>query len=312
MNPLSAIFGAGVALRNALYDRGLFKVRRLSRPVVSVGNISVGGSGKTPFVIALGQLLKERGIAFDVLSRGYGRDLAGIAVVDPSGGPAQFGDEPLLIAQKLEAPVIVGADRYRAGLVAEKTFDVKLHLLDDAFQHRRLHRDFDIVMLQSSDLEDSLLPVGRLREPLSALRRADVAVSTPQTAAASAASVNWRIRREVLLDLPCPRAVAFCGLGRPAQFFSHLRELSLNLADTVSFPDHHRYLEADVARLLKVKSSSGADVFITTEKDAINLGPLAERLQPLKVARLRLILEDPGLALSTLLSTLERRCGCRF
>jgi tetraacyldisaccharide 4'-kinase len=312
MNPLSAIFAAGVAIRNASYDRGLFKTRKLSRPVVSVGNISVGGSGKTPFVIALGQLLKERGIAFDVLSRGYGRSSAGIAVVDPNGGPEEFGDEPLLIARKLDAPVIVGADRYRAGLLAEKTFDVKLHLLDDAFQHRRLHRDFDIVMLQSSDLEDCLLPWGRLREPLSALRRADVAVSTPETAIPRAASVQWHIRREVFLDLPCPRAVAFCGLGRPAQFFSHLRELSLDLAETVAFPDHHRYSEANVERLLRLKSSSGAGVFITTEKDAVNLGPLAGRLQPIKVAQLRLILENPGLALSTLLSTLERRCGCRF
>jgi tetraacyldisaccharide 4'-kinase len=312
MNPLSAIFGSGVALRNALYDRNVFKVRRLSRAVVSVGNISVGGSGKTPFVIALGQLLKERGIGFDVLSRGYGRSSAGIAVVDPKGGPAQFGDEPLLIARKLGAPVIVGADRYLAGLLAEKTFDVKLHLLDDAFQHRRLHRDFDIVLVQSSDLKDSLLPVGRMREPLSALRRADVAVSTPETAVPGAASVNWRIRREVVLDLPCPRAIAFCGLGRPEQFFSHLRELSVDLAETVVFPDHDRYTEADVDRLLKLKSSTGADVFITTEKDAINLGLLADRLQPIKVAQLRLVLENPALALSTLLSTLERRCGCRF
>jgi tetraacyldisaccharide 4'-kinase len=312
MNPLSAIFGAGVALRNTLYDRGVFKVRTLSRPVVSVGNISVGGSGKTPFVIALGQLLKERGIAFDVLSRGYGRDSTEIAVVDPNGTPAQFGDEPLLIARKLAVPVIVGADRYQAGLVAEKASDVKLHLLDDAFQHRRLHRDFDIVMVQASDLSDSLLPVGRLREPLSALRRADVAVAAQETVVPGAASVTWRTRREVVLDLPCPRAIAFCGLGRPPQFFSHLRELSLDLADTVAFPDHHRYTEADIARLLKLKSSTGAEAFITTEKDAINLGPLAERLRPLKVAQLRLILENPGQALSTLLSTLERRCGCRF
>lgn len=312
MNPLSAIFGAGVALRNTLYDRGVFKVHKLSRPVVSVGNISVGGSGKTPFVIALGQLLKERGIAFDVLSRGYGRNATTMAVVDPNGAPTQFGDEPLLIARKLAAPVIVGADRYQAGLAAEKTFDVKLHLLDDAFQHRRLHRDFDIVMVQASDLNDSLLPVGRLREPLSALRRADVAVATPETAVPGTASVTWRIRREVVLDPPCRRAIAFCGLGRPAQFFSQLRELSLDLAETAAFPDHHRYVETDVARLLRLKSSTAADAFITTEKDAINLGPLAERLQPLKVAQLRLILENPSQALSTLLSTLERRCGCRF
>ena len=122
MNPLSAIFGIGVAIRNALYDRRIFQVKKLARPVVSIGNISVGGSGKTPFVIALGQLLAERGIAFDVLSRGYGRSSTQTAVVDPNGSSAQFGDEPLLIARKLQAPVIVGADRYRAGLLAENKF----------------------------------------------------------------------------------------------------------------------------------------------------------------------------------------------
>src|SRR5882672_11125231 len=114
MNPISSIFGAGVAIRNALYDRRFFQVRKLTRPVVSIGNISVGGSGKTPLVIALGELLKQHGIAFDVLSRGYGRSSAEIAVVDPGGSPAQFGDEPLLIARKLGVPVIVGADRYQA------------------------------------------------------------------------------------------------------------------------------------------------------------------------------------------------------
>src|SRR6478752_6508476 len=172
MNPVSAIFGAGVAFRNALYDRGIFRVRKLARPVISVGNISVGGSGKTPFVIALGELLKQRGIAFDVLSRGYRRNSIEIAVVDPNGSPAQFGDEPLLIARKLQVPVIVGADRYRAGLLAEQKFSSKLHLLDDGFQHRRLHRDFDIVLLPTEDQAGSLLPTGRLREPITALKRA--------------------------------------------------------------------------------------------------------------------------------------------
>src|SRR5262249_31670976 len=134
MNPLSAIFGAGASLRNGLYDRGVFKVRKLARPVVSVGNLSVGGSGKTPFVITLGQLLKQRGIPCDVLSGGSGRSFGETAVVDTDGSPEQFGDEPLLIARKLEVPVIVGADRYQAGLLAEKQFSSKLHLLDDGFQ----------------------------------------------------------------------------------------------------------------------------------------------------------------------------------
>ncbi len=311
MNPLSAIFGAGVALRNALYDRLIFKVHKLSRPVVSVGNISVGGSGKTPFVIALGQLLKARGIEFDVLSRGYGRRSAGIVVVDPGGSPVQFGDEPLLIARKLQVPVIVGADRYQAGLLAEKQFAARLHLLDDGFQHRRLHRDFDIVMLPASDLPGVLLPVGRLREPASSLRRADAVVTEPESAPAPAKTI-WRIQRELLLDESFKRAIAFCGIARPSQFFGRLRELGIELADTVFFPDHHRYTESDINRLQRLKSSAGADGFITTEKDFINLGPLAARLQPLQVARLRLVLENPDQALSTLFSTLEHRSGCRL
>lgn len=344
MNPLSAVFGAGVALRNALYDRGVFQVHKLARPVVSVGNISTGGSGKTPFVIALGQLLKERGIAFDVLSRGYGRTSTKVAVVDPEGSPEQFGDEPLLIARKLAVPVIVGTDRYQAGLLAEKKFASKLHLLDDGFQHRRLHRDFDIVMLPDSDLNDILLPVGRLREPLSSLRRADIVVTSPdeRELAESASFVRdhadsldtvervmefeerakaplvvlaadtWRVRRNIYIEEAPKRPLAFCGIARPQQFFTQLQELGIELADTVLFPDHHRYTENDVARLLRLKSSSHADGLITTEKDAVNLGSLAGRLQPLKIAQLRLVLKNPDGGLRALFATLERRCNCRF
>src|SRR5262249_5209065 len=152
MNPLSMLFAAGVAFRNSLYDQGAFKARRLTRPVISIGNISVGGSGKTPFVLALGELLKQRGIEFDVLTRGYRRRSAEIAVVNPGGSAQEFGDEPLLIARKLNVPVVVGADRYQAGLLAEKQFSTRLHLLDDGFQHRRLHRDFAVVLLPRQDL----------------------------------------------------------------------------------------------------------------------------------------------------------------
>ncbi len=150
MNPLSGIFGAAVAIRNSLYDRRVFSVHKLQKPVVSIGNLSVGGSGKTPFVIALGELLKERGIRFDILSRGYGRSSGNICAVDPQGSAADFGDEPLLMARRLQVPVVVGADRYQAGLLAEKAFPAQVHLLDDGFQHRRLHRDCDLVMLPAS------------------------------------------------------------------------------------------------------------------------------------------------------------------
>src|SRR5260370_4681204 len=190
VNPLSTIFGAGVAVRNALYDQGVFKVRKLARPVVSVGNISVGGSGKTPFVIALGELLKQRGITFDVLSRAYGRTGTEVAIVDANGPPEHFGDEPLLIARKLQVPFIVAADRHEAGRMAESKITSQLHLLGDGFRNRRLHRDFDVVVLPDSDGENSLLPGGRLREPVSALRRgAELVLRVPPS---FQKSVIWR------------------------------------------------------------------------------------------------------------------------
>jgi tetraacyldisaccharide 4'-kinase len=288
MNPLSAIFGAGVAIRNAMYDRGVFLVKKLERPVVSIGNISVGGSGKTPFVIALGQFLAERGIAFDVLSRGYGRTSTEIAVVDPNGSPAQFGDEPLLIARKLHAPVIVGADRYKAGLVAEQKFSSKLHLLDDSFQHRRLHRDYDIVLLPAEDQAGSLLPTGRLREPITALKRADAVVLVPTAA---------------------EKIISFSGIARPRQFLDGLKSSKLEIAGALTFRDHHRYDQRDIDRLLALRKQTGADSFITTEKDLINLGALVAQLSPLKTVGLRIELESAQQVVFEMIKTIEQRSG---
>jgi tetraacyldisaccharide 4'-kinase len=173
VNPLSAMYGGVIGVRNALYDRKVLRSRTLSGSVISVGNISSGGSGKTPFVILLGELLKARGIRFDVLSRGYGRKTRGILRVDPGGLPGEFGDEPLLIARRLQSPVVVGEDRYQAGRFAEAQFGPQIHLLDDGFQHRGLARDFDIVLVTPEDGRDRLLPAGRLRENLQSLQRAD-------------------------------------------------------------------------------------------------------------------------------------------
>jgi len=311
MNPVSALFGAGVALRNALYDRGVFKVRKLARPVVSIGNISVGGSGKTPFVIALGELLQQQGIEFDVLSRGYGRRSTAIAVVDPNGTPEQFGDEPLLIARKLHAPVIVGADRYRAGLLAEKQFSSKLHLLDDGFQHRRLHRDFDIVLLPAEDQRGTLLPTGRLREPLSALERADAVVLPDPAEKPPQAKSVWRARRQIEIAAD-GRVIAFCGIARPRQFFDALTAAHQEIAGTITFRDHHRYAQRDIDRLLALKKQTGASGFVTTEKDAMNLGTLSAHLQPLRTAMLRIALESPERIMAELLRALEQRSGCRL
>src|SRR5215468_2907281 len=174
MNPLSAIYAAGVRLRNASYDRGVLVSQKLSAPVISVGSISAGGAGKTPFVIFVGEFLQAHGVRFDVLSRGYGRKSRGVRVVERGGSPAEYGDEPLLINRRLRCPVVVGENRFEAGLLAEKQFGAQLHLLDDGFQHRALARDLNVVLVTAADLADTLLPVGRLREPVRALERADV------------------------------------------------------------------------------------------------------------------------------------------
>jgi len=283
-------------------------VKKLARPVVSIGNISVGGSGKTPFVIALGQLLAERGIAFDVLSRGYGRSSTEIAVVDPDGSPAQFGDEPLLIARKLQAPVIVGADRYQAGLLAEQKFSSKLHLLDDGFQHRRLHRDFDIVLLPTEDQAGSLLPTGRLREPITALKRADAVVLFDSQGQLQVKNA-WRACRVIEVPVVTGKIIAFSGIARPRQFLENLKSSKLQIASALTFRDHHRYDQRDVERLLALRKQTGADGFITTEKDLINLGTLAAQLSPLMTAGLRIEIESAQQVVIEMIKTIEQRSG---
>lgn len=310
MNPLSALFGVGVAVRNRLYDRGTLRTHRLQAPVVSVGSISTGGAGKTPFLITLGELLKQRGIAFNVLSRGYGRRTKGVALVDPTGSPQEFGDEPLLIARKLRVPVIVGEDRYAAGQFAEQKFGAQLHLLDDGFQHRRLARDFDIVLITPSDAQDSLLPTGRLREPLSCLSRADAIVLTNNASSHGlpiTGQLVWKVRRGIVppqTDEPC---FAFCGIARPESFFEQLRAAGVMLSGTRSFRDHHAYSDSDVRELLTLRAQHGAASFVTTEKDAINLESHGAALAPLHVIPVRMELDDADAALTTLLAAIAAR-----
>jgi tetraacyldisaccharide 4'-kinase len=306
MNPLSGLYGAVTALRNTLFDRGVLPSRRLEKPVVSVGNLSVGGSGKTPFVIALGELLKARDIRFDVLSRGYGRKTRGVRVVETGGSAADFGDEPLLIARRLGVPVIVGESRYEAGRVAEQKFQPQLHILDDGFQHRSLARNFDIVLLTDRDFDDGPLPSGRLREPLAALQRADAVVLPADfseknfpmhdvtiESLARQGKLIWRMKRELVAPAAPPAPVVFCGIARPHQFFAQVRAAGIAPAAEVVFRDHHRYDRGDTERLLAMHGKLGAGGFLTTEKDEANLGSLQAELQPLAVAALSLAMNHP-------------------
>jgi tetraacyldisaccharide 4'-kinase len=310
LNPLSSIYGGVVAARNALYDRRILRARHLQGAVVSIGNLSTGGSGKTPFVILLGGMLKARGIKFDVLSRGYGRESRGILLVDPAGLPEQFGDEPLLIARRLQVPVVVGEDRYQAGGFAESRFGPQLHLLDDGFQHRGLHRDFEIVLLTPQDADDRLLPAGGLREPRSSLGRADAIVLASGAAADSfplARKLVWRVRRGIIPQNVPARPVVFCGIARPQSFVLQLRAANIEPAAEAFYRDHHAYTEQDIRELLALKQKSEAGGFVTTEKDAVNLGGYLSALEPLSVVPVRMELADAANALDTMLRTIEER-----
>jgi tetraacyldisaccharide 4'-kinase len=209
--------------------------------------------------------------------------------------------------------VIVGESRYEAGKVAEKKFQNQLHLLDDGFQHRSLARDFDIVLMGAGDFEDRLLPGGRLREPLSSLIRAD-AVVLPQDVETEGRAICgksvWRMRREMSLANIPKSPVVFCGLARPEQFFAQVRAMGVVRAAETVFPDHHAYTPDDIQIILGVSRKHRAGGFITTEKDAINLGDLASTLTPLSIVELKMTLDRPADLVNTIMARIAGRMPC--
>jgi tetraacyldisaccharide 4'-kinase len=315
---LVPVYAAALGAKNAAYDRGWLKPRRLEWPAVSVGNLSVGGAGKTPLVIRLAQLLAAAGVTVDVLSRGYGRSGTGLKRVDPEGDGAHFGDEPLLIARAAKVPVYVGANRYEAGLLAERDAPGPgIHLLDDGFQHRRLTRTLDIVVLHASDFEEAMLPAGRLREPLSSLKRASAVVlraddrhlETELRRRGISAPV-WIQHRNLVVE-SVTRAVAFCGIARPAEFFSGLQGQGVDLAATVALRDHEMYSQREIDRLAAALRNRKAECFITTDKDAARLTRAQwdqlKEAAPLHIARLEVSLEDESEIVRRLLGLIVRK-----
>ena len=310
--PASRIFGALVAARDRGYRDGRLGVARLPAPVVSVGNLSVGGSGKTPAVIALGRALRASGLRVDVLSRGYHRASRRLEIArDGREDVAAVGDEPRLIAARLQAPVLVHPDRFRAGLAGERQFHTQLHLLDDGFQHRQLARALDLVLVSPADLADRLLPAGRLREPPAALARAGAVLWTGAgdggiaALAAFTAAPVFAARKRPLPPAPgWPRhPLAFCGLARPESFWATLKELGIAPAARVAFRDHHRFSGRDLARLRRTADAAGADGFLTTAKDAMRL---PDGLTP-PPAVVEIELHIP--ALEKLIALIRKACG---
>lgn len=300
-------------------------VRRLRFPVVSIGNLSTGGAGKTPFTIALARALTQDGLQVDVLSRGYGRQSELPARVSARGTAEDFGDEPLIIAQQANVPVYVGGQRFDAGLLAEGDAVAiaalgeeprpVVHLLDDGFQHRQLARNVDILLLDRQDWQEWLLPAGNLREPLPAARRANV-IAIPagdpefesELRAWGWAGPIWRLRRKMEAPPTSGPVAAFCGIARPGQFFAGLEAAGLHLASRTVFPDHHRFTAKDIDRLLARAGAAKATAFVTTEKDLVRLGKLASSVSaslPLKTAALRIEIEDEREAIEWLLAQLK-------
>ncbi len=315
LRPLAAGFGMGVSLRREGYRRGWFKTRRLARPVVSVGNLTVGGTGKTPMVAYLAERLLKRGLRPAILTRGYGRQRgAKLVALDPgpdrAPNPREVGDEAALLARKLpDVPIVISADRFRAGHLAEQRFDVDVHLLDDGFQHLALARDLDIVLLDVTQalFDDALLPAGRLREPPAALGRAQMIVLT-RIELGDPTLLEEKIRRinpqakvfhcatklRSIVDLGTGRIyppgafqgepiAGFCGIGNPRAFFADLRRWGFSIASEHKFRDHCIYtpLELEMMSLFFAAKEADVAAFITTEKDAMNMPELAKRGMPI-------------------------------
>lgn len=318
MNPLGAVYGRVAGLRRQWYARHPERRRTLAVPVISVGNLVVGGSGKTPVTAALAQLLLDAGERPAILSRGYRRRTRADEVVVVSDGARvlasvqESGDEPQMLARLLEGvPVVVCARRYRAGELAVSRFGATVLLLDDGFQHLELARDVDLLIVAPGDLDEQVLPGGSLRESLHAGGMADAVLAPASHDEAQRIATVLGVERAFAIEAryepahvvtgeshlsplahrtPSPesRVLAVSGIARPQRFFDALRALGWDVVGQISFADHHWFDERDVARVESAARASGATAVITTEKDAVRLADLNRTMTwvyvPLRVA----------------------------
>lgn len=315
------MYGAFVRARNTAYGRKLFGIRRLPAPVISIGNITTGGTGKTPLVAWVAQSVAAQGYASCILSRGYGRTTRSSKRVVVSDGhrimadASAGGDEPLLLAEEWlgSSAVISDADRVEAGRWAIGNLGSRVFILDDGFQHRRLARDLDIVTIDATNpfSDDRLLPLGLLREPLTALARAHCIVVTRSDQANALAPLIARLKTLVNLNTPillaharqtkleavshlnqnqfdAPQIAqwpvgAFAAIGNPQAFFDQLTRGNYDVRWTRAYADHFRYTQKDVDKIIALAAASGVKVLLTTTKDAVKLREFHWRMPCLAV-----------------------------
>ena len=331
MNVLSSLFGEIVKRRRRWYDRHATARRRLACPVISVGSLSVGGSGKTPVVAHLAKLLAGGGERPAILSRGYGRkDSAdGVVVVRDEEGVqaplARAGDEPLMLARNLDGVrVVVAPDRYLAGRLAEMRLGCSVHLLDDGFQHLQLDRDIDLLVMHSDEFEDpQVLPFGTLREPLETAARADALLVSGDMSGTGKSIIDtlqlsriYQMQR--VLDVPrstdfeespvplsaSSRILAIAGIAKPGRFFSEIGTFGGIVVRTLAFSDHHEFTQQDIVKITELVRALRIDLVLTTEKDYVRL----ERYQPfafnVAIVPLKIEIEEEGEFLSWITSQL--------
>ncbi len=295
---LSKIYGIIINARNKRFDEGKKEIVHCSVPVISVGNISAGGTSKTPFVIEIEKILLDSGHKPAIIGRGYKRKRKGYKVVSDGKNILadidDAGDEMLMLAEKLKVPVVAHESKSDTALKAEKEFDIDSIIIDDGFQHRRLHRDLDIVLIDNETLENSLLlPKGKLREPLDSILRADVIIkmgSLSNFALIEGMLNNKKAICDAEIRMSQPyelstgtvpnqdkipgikkACIAVSGIAKPERFRATLIENGYNIVEHLTFPDHNYYSKTDVVRITKECERKNVNFVITTEKDAVKL-----------------------------------------
>ena len=318
MSLASSIYAAVARQRRRWYARRPARRRRLARPVVSVGSVAVGGSGKTPVAALVARLLRDAGFRPAILTRGYARAVRSGGVTVVSDGRqlltdfAHAGDEPLMLARALpDIPVLVTRDRFLAGRLAETEFGCTAHVLDDGFQHFELERDVDLVLLSPEDVARPVTrPSGRLREPLDVVRAA-TAIIVVGAGEGDAAAIGKAVGVEEVFgltsrlgpphligspegDLAVPagtRVMAVAGIARPERFAAALTAAGWEVAGTRVFADHHRFTRGDLDAIVAAAREARADLILTTEKDAVRLEPLGAAEIPVAAVPLAVSVE---------------------
>ena len=320
----SIFYRLGYYLKSFLYRSGVVKPKKLTARVISIGNITLGGTGKTPLVIYLSQRLKEKKLKGAILTRGYKRKkkkLTELTEENKNTTPwTEVGDEPYLLASRLyDVPVVVSKERSASGVYAEEKYQSEILVLDDGFQHWKLSRDLDIVVIDATNPfgNSKLFPAGILREPLSSLKRADIFVLTKTDQISNKENLIRVLRAynqdapviesvykiksiESLLDhslieekhVEGKKCLVFSGIGNPASFEKSLKLLNVEVLKHHKFPDHFFYQKKDILNLEKESQKLGADFMITTEKDSVRIPMMSELIIPIYVFKINLVITE--------------------